>query len=309
MQLSALQFKGTLDSVHAAKSPQLMRGPLDRPTTSMPVHPTRPRTAHLTLLVLAVTGCNAGASHTSADRPPLGIMWRTVPTDSGVVHIAVARPSGEGPFPAVLILHGTHGFAKEYVELARDLADEGFISVAACWFRGGAGAGQRFIRPIPCEGGPNFVDAPGSDRFRLSRITIEALVKALRANREVGSLAAFGHSRGGGAVLDYALSNPHAFSALILNSAGYPDEIITRAGTVRVPVLVLHGERDDPSDGGSAMTGVSRARSFEEALKRAGIAVESNYYVGGHNALFADTVRYNDAVRRIAAFVRRNVTR
>lgn len=79
--------------------------------------------------------------------------WITVRTDSGVVHAAVAMPEGNGPFPAIIILHGTHGFAQEYVQLARRFAAKGFIGIAACWFAGRKGGGQRFITPI------DFADA------------------------------------------------------------------------------------------------------------------------------------------------------
>ena len=255
------------------------------------------------------SGCGGLLPNTAAVHSRAEITWITVPTDSGIVHVAVARPSAQGPFPAVLILHGTHGFAQEYVALARDLAEEGILSFAACWFNGRTGTGQRFITPIACDGGPRFIEAPGSDRFRLSKLTLDRLTDALRANPDVRGLAAFGHSRCGGAVLDYALSRPHAFSALILNSAGYPDDIIERAPDLRLPVLVMHGERDNSSDGGSVMTQISRARRFDAALKRSGGTVESKYYAGGHNSLFADSAQYNDTVHRIADFVRRHATR
>src|SRR5687768_2299743 len=60
----------------------------------------------------------------------LPVTWVTVAVPNlGVMRAAVARPSGTGPFPAVLILHGTHGFARQYVEWANDLARGGFIAV------------------------------------------------------------------------------------------------------------------------------------------------------------------------------------
>src|SRR5678816_2635591 len=34
--------------------------------------------------------------------------------DLGPIPIAIARPAGKGPFPTVIILHGSHGFAREY---------------------------------------------------------------------------------------------------------------------------------------------------------------------------------------------------
>lgn len=49
---------------------------------------------------------------------------------------AVARPLGAGPFPVVVVLYGTHGFARQYIELAQDLARGGVLAVAGCWFSG-----------------------------------------------------------------------------------------------------------------------------------------------------------------------------
>ena len=56
----------------------------------------------------------------------LPVKWISVSVpDLGEMRAAVARPSGTGPFPAVLVLHGTHGFARQYVEWASDLARAG----------------------------------------------------------------------------------------------------------------------------------------------------------------------------------------
>jgi carboxymethylenebutenolidase len=263
-------------------------------------------------VVMTALGCAArqSAAQTATHPPPTmeeSVSWTTLQTDSGVVRVAVARPEGKGPFPAILILHGTHGFAEEYVQLARDLARAGVLGIAACWFDRGTGAGLRFVTPIICDGAPRLVDAPGLDRFRVSRNTIDALVKKLSASPDVrfGRLALFGHSRGGGAALDYAMSNPTVVSGLVLNSTGYPDQVMLRAATLQIPVLIMHGDADDARDGGSAMTAPARARRFEDALKRAGTVVEAKYYPGGHNSLFTDSAQYRDEVMRIADFVRR----
>src|SRR5687767_13781112 len=54
------------------------------------------------------------------------VKWQTVTVCSlAVLRIAVARPFGAGPFPTVLVLHGTHGFAQEYPRLAQALARQG----------------------------------------------------------------------------------------------------------------------------------------------------------------------------------------
>ena len=69
-----------------------------------------------------------------------------VPTSSGAISRAyVARPrNGSGPYPAILLLHGTEGFAAPQVMLADDFGKAGFVAVAACWFKGtGCSQGRR----------------------------------------------------------------------------------------------------------------------------------------------------------------------
>src|SRR5262245_36663336 len=106
------------------------------------------------------SGTPTGISIAEAEAPPgtetLAVQWVKVAAPNlGVVLAAVARPRGAGPFPTVILLHGTHGFAHEYVRLAQDLANGGdVLAVAACWFRGSAGSGTRFITPIACPDGP-----------------------------------------------------------------------------------------------------------------------------------------------------------
>lgn len=272
-----------------------------------------------TLLSFLVTACagrttspspdsgtlrSASVSHASASD---SVSWLHLKTDSGVILAAVARPSGAGPFPALIILHGTHGFAQEYVQLARDMARRGVLGVAACWFEGHRGRGTSYITPIDCAGGPPFVDAPGSERFRLARKSLNALVAAVRTLPDVqeNRVALFGHSRGGGAALDYVLLHTGTVKAAVLNSAGYPPEVTARAAEVDVPILLMHGTADSPAGGGSPFTDVSMARAFEAALRYAGKTVEPVYYVGGgHETIFTARTQYEDALQRMTTFLR-----
>src|SRR5713226_8878316 len=51
----------------------------------------------------------------------LAVQWVKVAAPGlGVMPAAVARPRGAGPFPTVVLLHGSHGFARQYVQLAQD---------------------------------------------------------------------------------------------------------------------------------------------------------------------------------------------
>ena len=236
------------------------------------------------------------------------LYWIHVRTDSGVVHAAVAVPKGSGPFPAVVILHGTHGFAQEYINIARRLADSGVVGVAVCWFGGRKGVGERFITPINFADAPPFVDAAGLDRFRISRRSIDTLLMEVSKLPEVQKdhLILFGHSRGGGAALDYTMTYPGKVQAIILNSAGYPPEVIQQSSKLDVPILIIHGTEDNPADGGSAFTNIAMAQQYEAALRATKKNVEVKYYKeSGHNALFTNPAQFNDTVKEILQFLQK----
>jgi carboxymethylenebutenolidase len=219
-----------------------------------------------------------------------------------VMLAAVAKPSGTGPFKTVVILHGSHGFAREYVQLATALADQGIQAIAACWFSGsGGGAGSRFVSPIACPEAPPMPVASSEQALA----TIDTLIQAARQlpGARDDRIALFGHSRGGGAALNYILKRSGIY-AVALNSAGYPPEFTAAAARVQAPVLILHGTADGPLDGGSAMTSVAMARNFEAATRRAGKPLDTHYYDGaGHSGIFTSEAQRADTLQRIVRFL------
>lgn len=240
------------------------------------------------------------------------VSWLHVPTDSGTIHAAIAMPTGTGPFPAIIILHGSHGFAEEYIKMARQLARNGIIGIAACWFAGRQGEGVRFITPIEFKDAPPLVDVPGLGRFRISRMTLDSLVRKVNSLPGVqhGSVMLFGHSRGAGAGLDFVVTHPGKVQGLMLNSCGYPPEVTKRAAEINIPILILHGRADSPADGGSAFTNISMASQFETALRSANKNVEVNYYADGvHNGIFTNSAQFEDTIQRISKFMRNKLVK
>lgn len=236
--------------------------------------------------------------------------WISIKTDSGIVHAAIAIPPGKGPFPAIIILHGTHGFAREYVHLAQEFAKKEIVGIAACWFAGRKGGGQKFITPIDFNDAPPLVDE-GEDRFRIGRVTIDSLVGKVATLPYVrkNQLALFGHSRGGGASLNYVLTQPNKVQVIILNSTGYPPDVIRRASEVDIPVLIIHGTENNPGEGGSPLSNIEMARQLETALRTAKKDVEVKYYEGnGHNALFSNSAQFDETVKLVLTFVRKKLT-
>jgi dienelactone hydrolase len=234
-----------------------------------------------------------------------GIQWMTVTSPGvGVMLAAVTTPPGPGPFTTVVILHGSHGFAHEYVALATALADRGVQAMAACWFSGSSGgAGARFVTPIACPQAPPMPMASSKEALD----TVDTLLQAARQlpGTRQDRVALFGHSRGGGAALNYVLERSGAYAA-ILNSTGYPPEVTAAAGRVRAPVLLLHGTADDPADGGSGRSSIAMAREFEAAVRRAGKPIDAHYYAKArHNEIFTNATQRADEVRRILEFLQR----
>ena len=275
------------------------------------------------LIVIPLATMSLARAETLPIEPPagtadLGVRWIQVKVpELGVMPIAIARPAGDGPFPTVIVLHGTHGFAREYVQLGRALAKEGVLAVVPCWFSGGGGSGARFVTSIPCNAAPALSAAASP----MAQKTVKALVTEVRAFPDVqrNSVALFGHSLGGGTALNYALGTG-GICAAVLESAGYTedqrDNAVDIVGTggdqnrgvahLDVPILILHGAGDTSADGGSPFNTVQKARSFEAALRAAGKPVEAVYYENaGHNGLFTDPKQFEDSVRRAAAFIAR----
>jgi predicted esterase len=136
------------------------------------------------------------------------------------------------------------------------------------------------------------------------------LVQATRAlpGARFDRLALVGHSRGGGAVLQYLLAGGKV-QAAILHSSGYAVRPDTRAGVFDVPIYILHGTTE-PDGGGSANNHVALARDFETALRQHQKAVEASYYEGGgHNSFFINSIQRNDELKRMIEFLHRHLGR
>jgi carboxymethylenebutenolidase len=256
--------------------------------------------------VVSATGAPAGTEAFATE-------WVTVAVPGvGVMLAAIARPSGAGPFPSVLVLHGTHGFAQQYVQMAQDLAARGLLAVVACWFSGGGGNGSRFVTPpIPCPEAPPMPAMTNAESVRAAVEVVDALVQAtgglpgVRADR----LGLIGHSRGGGAAMNYVLQLG-GVQAVVVHSGGYGTQPADHAARFNVPVLILHGTADSPANGGNAVTNVRMAREFEAALRREGKPVEAIYYDGGgHDSFFENRAQYDDELTNMVAFLRRHLSR
>lgn len=250
----------------------------------------------------------------------LGAAWYVLTAPDGhTMHLALFDPraaagSAPGqPAPAVLVLHGSHGFAQQYVQIAHDLAEQtGYVVAAGCWFAGAApDADVSTMTPIDCPGGPEFVGATAN-----AWPAVRALGDAVRGYAGTDRLAIFGHARGAEVALQLASSGDPSDAAIqaVVSSSGIytalprtPDldtpTPLSLAERLAAPVLMLHGLDD-------ARAHVANATLYYQKVRSLGKPAQCILYPrAGQDAILQtsspnaqDTHVFQDGIRRSAAF-------
>jgi len=195
-----------------------------------------------------------------------------------LIHTAF-EPKGEGPFPAIVALHGWGASAFDLLGLAPYVANGGFLmlclqgpmelplgqgAVGYGWFpisMGGARAADSEIETV-VEAASEFVDEA------LKRYPIDP-----------SKLALLGFSQGGVMAYRLALRQPQRFAALAALSSWFPpelvDKVVDREALKRLPTMIQHGSRDEAID-------VSRGRESVETVRGLRIPVVYREYDCGH---------------------------
>lgn len=205
-----------------------------------------------------------------------------VPAPGGrTIHAYVAAPAGPGPFPVVVLLHGTAGFTEPVYSRYADLfAQQGFLAVTGCWFEGNhLPPGMPAPPAAPCPGGPVF-DGANLDTMKDAAALVKYALRLPQADRD--RLGLWGHSRGATIALLLATSDlpvKAVYSAAAIyaypkRGGAYRDDFpIKFIDKLSAPVMLLHGDRDPiiPFD---------EAKEFEAAMRAAGRPVFTRYLPG-----------------------------
>jgi dienelactone hydrolase len=259
-----------------------------------------------TLLFLAVASTVARAESVSV---PLAYQGRDIALTGDF-----AKPSGPGPFPAVILLHGCGGGVDAYSlgrseEWAELLQREGYATLTLDSFS------ARGFSSV-C-GNPAMV--PADERAK--DIYAAAYVLAGRADVRADKIAAIGFSHGGGAVLDAAAAaRPQlapfrerlAARGKIAAFVGfYPGCRRTETDDFVAPLLILVGDQDGLSNHGicERLAARSHPAGAEVRLKvYAGASHDFDYdHARGElrgTRLAYDESAATDARLQVAAFLR-----
>ena len=190
----------------------------------------------------------------------------------------IYEPSGAGPHPTILTLHGRGANAFDLLGLAPYLCNGKFLMLCP---QGpletpiGPGAFGYAWYPMSM-GGPPDVGVILSSRKKLEVFLDECLARYPIDGKK---LVVLGFSQGGVMAYSLALSNPERFAALAVLSSWLPKELVPelaiKEAVQSLPTLVQHGTQDQ-------MIEVQRARDSVEQLRALRVPLTYREYDMGH---------------------------
>jgi carboxymethylenebutenolidase len=180
----------------------------------------------------------------------------------------LATPGGAGPHPTVLILRGVAGPDAGYTQIARRLAEWGYVALLHGWKIRGANPPDAAVYDdlkgaLTCLRSVAAVDQTRIAVFGFCRGGVHALMAA-RAHQELRVIVVF-----------------HGFAFRSAHSQPGPEPYDLVEG-VNVPLLVLHGTEDEQAP-------VEGMRRMEARMQALGKVCEFTYYEGARHGFAVRT--------------------
>jgi phospholipase/carboxylesterase len=190
----------------------------------------------------------------------------------------IYEPSGPGPHPTILTLHGRGANAFDLLGLAPYLCNGKFLMICPQGpLETPIGPGSFGYAWYPMRmGGPPDIGAILSSRKKLQEFLDECLK---RYPIDTKKLVVLGFSQGGVVAYSLALSNPERFAGLAVLSSWLPKELIPELSISEavqsLPTIVQHGSQDQ-------MIEVQRAQDSVEQLRALRVPLTYREYDMGH---------------------------
>ncbi len=179
------------------------------------------------LLLTALIGLLA---MTAMAAEPQAVSYRS---GDETVQATLYMPKGEGPFPALVVIHEWWGLNDWVKEQASNFADQGYVALAIDLYRGQVATtpeeAYRIMRGVP------------EDRASRDLLAATAYLRSLKTvnSKRVGAI---GWCMGGGYALDLAIADPKLKVAVINYGQLASDK--TTLKKIRAPVLGIFGGQD-----------------------------------------------------------------
>lgn len=199
----------------------------------------------LTASVAASAAQGKQVSYKSGDESVQGVLY---------------TPAGDGPFPALIVIHEWWGLNDWVKEQASNLADQGYLALAVDLYRGK-------VATTPEEAHEIMRGVP-EDRARRDLSAAFAFLKTQK-NVKPDRIGAIGWCMGGGYSLDVALQEPSLAADVINYGHLAVDENSLKK--INAPMLGIFGGKDRGIP-------VEDVKKFEQTLKQSGKKIEIVIY-------------------------------
>jgi carboxymethylenebutenolidase len=203
--------------------------------------------------------------------------------NSGTMRGYLVQPSGQGPFPVVLVIHENRGLNPYIEDVARRVATEGFLALApdGLWPVGGY--------PGNDDDGRTFQATLDQAKLRTDMVNSARVLKTHALS--TGKLGATGFCWGGGTTnflavtLGGDLKAAVPFYGAAAETASVPQ--------IKAPLLLQYAENDERIN--------AMWPAYEAALKAAGVPYEKYTYPGTQHGFHNNsTPRYQEAAAKLA---------
>jgi carboxymethylenebutenolidase len=204
------------------------------------------------------------------------------PNGHGEVTGYLVKPAGQGPFPAVVVVHENRGLNPYIEDVARRLGKAGFMALAP-------------------DGLSSLGGYPGNDdrgRELQSKIDPEKLLNDFFAGFEhllehaesTGKVGCVGFCYGGGVCNAMAVAYPELAASVPFYGRQPEAADVAR---IEAPLLIHYGELDERVNAGWPQ--------YEAALKQHGKRYTVHFYQGANHGFHNDTTpRYDEAAAQLA---------
>jgi carboxymethylenebutenolidase len=218
------------------------------------------------------------AQQVAEDDPEISAEYVMYPSPNGHGEVRAYRvtPAGDGPWPAVVVVHENRGLNPYIEDVTRRLAKAGFLAFAP-------------------DGLTSVGGYPGNDdqgRELQSTVDPEKLMNDFFAAVEAmfvdpdstGRVGITGFCYGGGVANAAAVAYPELAAAVPFYGRQPDPADVAR---IKAPLLIHYGELDTRVNEGWP--------EFEAALKAAGVRYEAHIYEGANHGFHNDTTPRYDA--------------
>ena len=202
--------------------------------------------------------------------------------NSGRMRGYMVKPAGEGPFPAVLVIHENRGLNPYIEDVARRAATEGFVALApdglepVGGYPGNDDDGKKLQRSL--DPGKLRIDFLNSAKFLKSHAL------------STGKLGATGFCWGGGTVNYLAVEMGGDLAAGV---PFYGAAAKSGVENIKAALMIQYAENDPRIN--------AMRPDFEAALKANGVDFEMHTYPGTRHGFHNNsTPRYNEAAAKLA---------